>query len=242
MYGAVRCTVMHHMFMLLWCRIMVDSFVSSITIKLIFMKQTRLQPLSATNQQLSQLLCKTALQIQTTDYTSATAWAQLIEQIQHTYAAFKEHAAKEENILFPLLHTYEPALVAMLRDDQHYCIKYINNLCTLFSAMQHANDKQKSKLFSHKLLYRFDEFVATILQQLNEHEGMINAVLWQYFSDKELAQLAITLRIATLTAPRKRGVHFANNIINNIVPATALLSVERHATKKRYKKELAIAV
>jgi len=212
------------------------------------MKQINLQPLSETYQQLSTLLCKTALNIQTTDYTVPAAWTRLIEEVQHTCAVFKNYAAKEEAILFPLLHNYEPALVAILRDEQCNLMRYINDLCVLFTGMYNATNKQKSKLFSHRLLYRFDEFAAATLQQLNENERMINAVLWRYYSNTELVQIAASLSIAASDPNHKKDTTFADNIINNIVPSVTIKPIQKHTrNNKIYKqhcasKELALAV
>jgi len=212
------------------------------------MKQIRLEPLNKTYQQLSTLLCKTALDIQTADYTATIAWTRLIQEIQHTCAVFKSYAAKEEAILFPVLHNYEPALVAILRDEQCNRMHYINELCRLFTDSYHATNKQKNKLFSHKLLYRFDEFVATTLQQINEHERMINDVLWRYYSDKELAQMASSFNLATLVTSPKNDTAFADDVISNIVPSATISSARRHTrSHKEYKqhratKELALAV
>jgi len=194
------------------------------------MKQIRLQPLTEMYQKLSTLLCKTALSLQTTDYTATAKWVRLIQQVKKTCIIFKSYAEKEESILFPLLHNYEPALVAILRDNQRNRMHYLNAFCELFTAAQAANDKQKSKLFSHTLLYRFDEFVALVLQQLNEQERMINAVLWSYYNDKELAQIAASFSVALPTSTLDKNFTFADNIINK--------AYKQHCADK----ELALAV
>jgi hypothetical protein len=184
------------------------------------MNQIRLQPLNNTYQRISTLLCSTALNIQATDYTKTADWERLINQVNATHAAFKVRAEKEENILFPILHAYEPALVAILRDEQSKCLTYLASLSELFNSLRYATDGQKSRIFSNKLVYRFDEFVATTLQQIKEQETMINNVLWTYFSDKELVQLAASLAGISAAAPRKAETSFADHIIKNItIPA-----------------------
>jgi hypothetical protein len=208
------------------------------------MKQIRFQPLGQTYQKLGTLLCQTALSIQATDYTAPTDWERLIQQVKQTYTAFKSHAEKEENILFPILHNFEPALSAILRNDQYERMRYLNDLSDLFSTKQAATDKHKSKLFSHKLLYRFDEFVASVLQQMNEHERMINQVLWRYYSDKELVQMAASFIIIPTATAHKRNTTYANNII----PAAVVNGTyTTRIINKEYKqpcasKELAIAI
>jgi len=197
------------------------------------MKQIRFQPLNNTYQQLNTLLCQLALNIQTTDYTSPTAWARLIEEVQHTCAVFKSHAAKEEAILLPILHNYEPALGAILRDDQCNRMRYINDVCALFTSMQTATNKQKSKLFSHKLLYRLDEFVAATMQQIKEQESMINVVLWRYYSDKELMPMAASFNIAL----HEKNASFADTIINNLIPSITIKTIPASTQKHNYPKE-----
>jgi len=180
------------------------------------MKQNRFQPLNTTYQQLGTLLCKTALRIQSTDYTSISEWTSLIQRIHSTRNAFKDYAVKEEAVLFPVLHNYEPALKAVLYDNQYYRMHYLNALCELFTTMANASDKLKSRLFSHKLLYRLDEFVAAATQQLNEQEQMINAVLWKYYSDKELGDMTAALSI------KKNHHRFAGQVINHIVHSAVM--------------------
>src|SRR4051794_25125758 len=102
------------------------------------MKQTRFQPLSKTYQQLSSLLCNTALSIQSIDYTAPKEWARLIKMVKKTCAVFNLQTEEEENTLFPILHNYEPALVAILRDRQSSRMRYLNELCELFHTMQSA--------------------------------------------------------------------------------------------------------
>src|SRR3982751_4636967 len=208
------------------------------------MKQIRFQLLGQTYQKLGTLLCQTALSIQATDYTASTEWERLIQQVKQTFTAFKSHADNEENILLPILHNFEPALVAILRDDQYERMRYLNDLSDLFNTKHAATDKHKSKLFSHKLLYRFDEFVASVLQQMNEHERMINQVLWRYYSDKELVQMAASFTIIPIAASRKS----ADNNINTRIPATVVKhAYNTHVINREYKqsrasKELAIAI
>src|SRR5207245_9512929 len=115
-----------------------------------------------------------------------------------------------------------PALAAILRNDQYECMSYLNDLSDLFNTKHAATDKHKSKFFSHKLLYRFDEFVASVLQQLNEHERMINQVLWRYYSDKELVQMAASFSITPTSSLSERNITFADNVINTIIPAAAV--------------------
>ncbi len=212
------------------------------------MKQIRFQPLGQTYQKLGTLLCQAALSIQATDYTASTEWERLIQQVKQTFTAFKSHADKEENILFPILHNFEPALVAILRDDQYERMRYLNDLSDLFDTKHAASDKHKSKLFSHKLLYRFDEFVASVLQQMNEHERMINQVLWRYYSDKELVQMAASFTITPTATSRKRNPGYAYNFINTLIPATVGKRTNKtHVINKEYEqsraiKEMAIAI
>ncbi len=103
------------------------------------MKQLRYQPLAPIYQQLSTLLCHTALHIQSTDYTKAAAWARLIREVKKTFSIFEMHAEKEEKPLFPLLHRYEPALVALLRDDQYKRMRYLKEMSGLFEHMPAAS-------------------------------------------------------------------------------------------------------
>jgi hypothetical protein len=211
------------------------------------MKQIRLQPLNEAYQQLSTLLCKTVLSIHTTDYTAPEEWMRLIKTVRHTYAAFKMQAEKEERILFPILHNYEPALVAILYDNRCSRIRYMHDLCELFTAMQAADDNQKSKLYSHKLLYRLDEFIAATVQQMKEQELMVNAVLWKYYSDKELEKIAATLSVKSEIQSYKKDTTFADTVINHIIPSTAMQpAYKRRVADQAFKQhgatELALAI
>ena len=203
------------------------------------MKPAQLQPLVKTYQTLSTLLYNTALAIQTTDYTIAADWANLIEKVKTTAAVFSTYAEKEEAVLSPLLHQYEPALIAILRDDRFFCNQYLIDLATLFSTMQAATDKHKSRLFSHKLLYRLNEFVATTLQQINEHESMINTVLWRYCSGKELAQMEVSLAVQTPVALYKKDTSFADKVISNVMPVKV---VRKRSKVYTHEVETAMAI
>ena len=113
--------------------------------------------------------------------------------------------------------------------------------------MEFANDRQKSKLFSHKLLYRIDEFVAATMQQLNEQEQMINIVLWRYYSDKELVEISKMLSLEPSILSNNEDTTFADTIISNVFPVTSISSARRNTrmnitNKQDCAKALALAV
>ncbi len=159
----------------------------------VIMKKARFQPLSQVYKELSVILYNTVLILYTTDFTQPEA----IETIQKTtdiLSLFENQMATEEAILFRAVHDYEPFMVAILRDDYRERMQYLHQLQKVLIPGDEAGKKYKSVLFSSRLLYYFNEFMTCCINQMKNHEAMLQPVLWRYYSDKELKQIAVSIK------------------------------------------------
>ena len=140
------------------------------------MKQARFQPLNQIYKDLCSLLHNTALCLNNTDFTTAES-AHTIKKVKAVLSHFEYQAAIEEAILFTAVHDYEPGLVAILRDDHRERMHYLHQLEEIISVNEKREGSFKSILFGSRLIRHFNEFMICCVQQMNDHEVMVNPVL-----------------------------------------------------------------
>ena len=157
------------------------------------MKPVKTQPLHPAYHQLSQLLHETllSLYIISSEHDEKTA----LQKAEILLSLYERHIAKEEAILFGILYDYEPCVSAILIDDYKIIMEQINNLREMM--LQNAKFRsEKAKPAGRQLLYCFNEFVNICLAQMKEHQSLINPVLWRYYSDEELTQMASAFTVS----------------------------------------------
>lgn len=147
------------------------------------------------------LLYHTALKIQQTDLTNATAGEVLMAQIEEVITLFESHAHNEDHFFNePLEETNEE--VAKLFENEHEEDHRLSVLLQKhMKAWRQADTKTERLLTGTKLFYAFNEFIAFNLYHMNKEETLLNQVLWDAYTDD---QIKVTeQQIVQSTAPEK---------------------------------------
>ncbi len=157
------------------------------------MKQTRVQPLNQTYHQLTQLLHESLLCL----YAAGSLQDQIepLQKVELTMSLYERHIAKEEAILFSILYEYEPYVTAILLHNYKLIEKQVACLRTMIASDNNEVDVAEEQN-DHRLLYRFNDFLNTCMAQMKEHQSLIYPVLWRYYSDAELEQMATSFAIS----------------------------------------------
>ena len=156
------------------------------------MKPVRIQPLNPAYHQLSQLLHEALLSLYAIGARRDEKTS--LQKAGIVLSLYERHMAKEEAILFGILHEYEPCVSTLLLTNYRIITKQINDLRKLMVVNKKSNDVE-GKQESHQLLYRFNGFVNICLAQMKEHQSIVNPVLWRYYSDEELKYMSSAFTI-----------------------------------------------
>ncbi len=157
------------------------------------MLSIRLNPLKTLHHELKAILYDIGIKIQITDFTKAAELAGVVEKVESTLSVFKNYAGIIESKVYPAINDYEPALVAILRDDFNSNAWQTERLAQYLSTHNQGFNSLKHILFGAGLLQHFQEFTEHCTYQMNDHATMINRVLWRYYSDEELLRLSAAL-------------------------------------------------
>ena len=147
------------------------------------------------------LLYHTALKIQQTDLTHATAGEVLMAQVEEVITLFESHAHNEDHFFNePLEETNEE--VAKLFENEHEEDHRLSvSLQKHMKAWRQADTKTERLQAGTKLFYAFNEFIAFNLYHMNKEESLLNQVLWDAYTDD---QIKVTeQQIVQSTAPEK---------------------------------------
>ncbi len=156
------------------------------------MKPRRYQPLHLVYKDLCTLLYQTGLRLQKKE-PKATG---LQRQVAELLSLFEYQTANEEATLFPAIHDYEPFMEAILRDDHRKRMQYVSRLQQMMSVAEAVTGNTDSIIYHPSFISRFNAFAKCSIQQMSEHQAMLNPVLWRYYSDEELKCLATSVELS----------------------------------------------
>ncbi len=152
----------------------------------------------------------TALHIQHTDFTDSAATSILFKKIENLLWLFEGHAEVEDNIVFPIIQRVAPEVVADF-ESQHVRDHELSQAVAYWINMYKIAATDEERIMTGiKLLNEFNEFVAFNLQHMNKEETIVNQVIWENYSDKEL--LGLTQEIVK-NIPRDKDPHYTRWMI-----------------------------
>lgn len=153
------------------------------------MPTLRYNPFNQVHKGLRALLYDTALLIQHTDFTRWEQTEKVSERVHFVNEVFAAHAYHEDNHVFPMIAGYTPDVVADFESQHQVDHELSEGLCTCLGSFAETNPPEQNVWAGNELLQAFNSFLAFNVEHMKKEETMINAVLWQYYSDAELLQM-----------------------------------------------------
>ncbi len=121
-----------------------------------------------------------------------------LERLEHVLEIFDAHAGHEDNFLFPLLESCDPALQEDMEKEHVTDIALSNELRSLMTSFKSAASTDEKRALGSKICYTYYEFIAFNLIHLNKEEIVVNGSLWKHYEDEEIIKANMSM-IATLT-------------------------------------------
>jgi hypothetical protein len=197
-------------------------------------------------------LYQTALQLQQTDFTDATASEEAANKVKEIVMLFEGHAHKEDTFILPAIEAYEPSVVAAFEAEHEEDERLGKQLIAALDKVSAATEFLEKIVAGRELNEAFVAFTAFNLQHMAKEEDIINKILWRYYSDDEIK--AIGAKLAASVEPwikdfyttwMVRGVNdiearewikTVEREMPEVVFQTLLQKAEKEWSKERYRR------
>jgi hypothetical protein len=130
-------------------------------------------------------LYETAIELQRTDFNGGNT-SETLQNITMLVNLFDKHAHTEDNLVFPAVVQYEPAVVDAFEKEHakdHELSQRLRMLIRIFGSLE--TDAEKIQLGS-ALRKAFVGFLVFNLEHMAKEEDIINNLLWRYYTDREI--------------------------------------------------------
>lgn len=152
------------------------------------MATLRFNPFGQIHKGLRALLYDTALLLQHTHFTREEETAKATERVRLVAMMFEDHAFVEDNYVFPMITPYAPEVVEDF-EAQHVMDHQIGELLLkAVNQLEEAAAPEEKILAGIELQHQFNAFLAFNVEHMKKEETIVNAVLWKYYTDEQLAQ------------------------------------------------------
>jgi len=144
------------------------------------------------------MMYDTAVQLQQTDFASATA-ADAVNQLETVLNIFDEHAHHEDTFILPHVQTHAPHLVESFEKDHVTDHKLSADLREHIAEWKNAQTNPAKTTAGNHIFYAFNDFIAFNLYHMNREENELLNTLWQHYTDEQI--LGMQQQILQTIAP-----------------------------------------
>jgi hypothetical protein len=172
-------------------------------------------------------LYETALQLQQTDFTQKEQVEEALNRVKEIVMLFEGHAHKEDSFILPMIHEYEPSVVASFNAEHEEDEKLGNELNSAVEKVAVSSMPSEKIASGRELIECFVRFMIFNLEHMAKEEDIINQILWRYYSDDEIR--AVVSQISANTPPWMQDfyVKWMLRGINNMEAAVWMKAIEK---------------
>lgn len=149
------------------------------------MSENRYNLFNQIHKALRNLLYSTALDIQRTDFSMASA-GETIDKVLLVLDLFEEHAHHEDMHILSMVAKCDAKLAAEFESDHEIDHKLSETLREHSAAWQKATNNKERIALGQAIFYGFNEFVAFNLYHMNREENILLFTLWKHYTDQDL--------------------------------------------------------
>lgn len=135
-------------------------------------------------------LYETALQLQQTDFIEEDEAEKALGRVKEIVMLFEGHAHKEDNFILPMINEYEPSVAASFNTEHEEDERLGNELNTAVEKVASSLIPQEKMASGSELIECFVRFMIFNLEHMAKEEDIINKILWRYYSDDEIKEVA----------------------------------------------------
>jgi hypothetical protein len=187
------------------------------------------------------LLYETALRIQHTDFWNVEEALDTIDQINEVTWLFDKHANTEDELIFPLVGKYDPAIVDAFEQEHIKDQVLGRQLMAAIEAYQGAAVITEKAAAGKQVQSAYSKFLVFNLEHMAKEEDVLNPVLWRHYRDEELVAVTQTI-VATI--PQDYMIQFTRWMmrgLNNAEITAWLKGVEKNAPQPVFQALFATA-
>jgi len=137
------------------------------------------------------LLADTLLQLQQTDFLITRQADEGIGRIKLVLLQLHRHTEWEEDYIFPQLGNQSQSMSSFFTNQHYHNDALTLGLDILICGFEESKTNPEKESLGDKLLNAFVEFTAYNFNHMNMEEQLINPLLWNNHSDKELQALQL---------------------------------------------------
>jgi hemerythrin-like domain-containing protein len=133
------------------------------------------------------MLYDTALTIQHTDFSREEEGRATLRKLRQVLELYAQHGEHEDNTVFPAVKQVAPEAVALLEADHKKDEQITQDLLLLIRIYKWSVNDHERFAAGYSIHLAFQEFVAFNLQHMVKEEVTINPLLWQHYTDEQIA-------------------------------------------------------
>lgn len=155
------------------------------------MEEIRFNLFNSVHKGLRALLADTLMQLQQTDFLIDAQANVTLERIKLVLLLMHRHTKWEEDIVFQQLGTTALSMTNYFTGQHYHTDALTLNMDILICGFEEAKTQAEKEAVANSLLNAFIEFTAYNFNHMNMEEQLINPLLWQICSDRELHELQL---------------------------------------------------
>ncbi len=133
-------------------------------------------------------LFETARLVARADFAAAQSCTEVERRLHRSFAFLEEHAAHEDEAIFPALQALAPVLCAELQSDHSRVDGRMLEITRLAQRLAESAPLERVAL-GRRLHAAMGSFLAEYLRHMEREEAEVNRMLWAHASDAELGQI-----------------------------------------------------
>lgn len=149
------------------------------------MSENRYNVFNQIHKGLRNLMYSTALDIQRTDFSQASA-RETVDKVLLVLDLFEEHARHEDVHLLSMVAKCDAALAADFESDHEIDLKLSETLKDHVAQWLKAASNNERIALGQAIFYAFNEFIAFNLYHMNREENILLYTLWKHYTDQDL--------------------------------------------------------
>ncbi len=135
------------------------------------------------------MLFDTGMELQKTDFRSTSQRADVSSKLTEVLELISRHSFHEDRYIFPPIAAYHSKLMEELEKDHLYGEALNEQLLKLLEDLKAADHPHKWQTLGLQICRAFNRYLAFHLQHMEKEEEKVNQLLWEKFSDQEIADM-----------------------------------------------------
>jgi len=142
-----------------------------------------------------------SISIQHTNFAKAEGFPHSLEKLELLLDTFDKHGHHEDGHVFNMLAACNPQLQAEMEQEHVTDHALSNRLRELMARYRKAGTAEERMASGSEIGYVYNDFIAFNLTHLNKEELVVNAALWQHYTDADI--LAANMRMIAQLSPEE---------------------------------------